>query len=401
MRRLEEFTRGIAELAVTVGANVQPDQIVVVSAEPGHLPLAREIARAAYDRGARFVEASVFDPLLKRVRVEHAKPDTLDFVPPWLGASVLAQGDAGAATVKITGPTQPGALDGLDPVLAGRDMLPMVAERRRVINDRSINWTLVPAPSAAWAAVAYPHLGPDEALVRLVEELTHICRLDEPDPAAAWKERMAHLAGVGERLTAHRFDAIRLRAPGTDVTIGLLPSSRWLTTAMSSRDGIDHLANLPTEELLTTPDPLRVDGVVSATRPLALAGATVEGLRVRFEGGRAVSIEADKNGEALQGYAARDAGAAFLGELALVDGQGRIGPLGTVFHETLLDENAATHLALGWGYVAPVEDPADHPRINTSQIHVDFMIGSDEMTVEGLTADGTAVMVLDRGVWRI
>jgi aminopeptidase len=398
---MEDFTKGIAELAVTVGANVQPGQIVVVSAEPGHLPLAREIARAAYDRGARFVDVSVFDPLLKRVRVQHAAPDTLDFVPPWLGGSVLAQGDAGAATVRITGPTRPGALDGLDPLSAGRDMLPMLAERRAVINDRSINWTLVPHPSPGWAAVAHPHLPPDAALTRLVDELSHICRLDEPDPAAAWRERMDMLAGVGERLTERRFDAIRLRGPGTDLTVGLLPSSRWLTTAMSTRDGVGHLANLPTEELLTTPDPERVDGVVTSSRPLALAGATVDGLRIRFEGGRAVSIEADRGADVLKGYTTRDPGAARLGELALVDGLGRIGPLGTVFHETLLDENAATHLAFGWGYLAPVADPGEHVRVNNSAIHVDFMIGSPEMTVEGLTRYGTAVPVLDRGDWRI
>jgi aminopeptidase len=141
--------------------------------------------------------------------------------------------------------------------------------------------------------------------------------------------------------------------------------------------------------------------VVTASRPLSLNGATVEGLRIRFEGGRATSIEADRGALALEGYAARDPGAARLGELALVDGAGRIGPQGTIYHETLLDENAATHLALGWGYLAPVADSGDHPRINVSAIHVDFMIGSDEMTVEGLTADGAAVMVLDRGVWRI
>lgn len=398
---MEDFTRGIAELAVTVGANVQPGQIVVVSAEPDHLPLAREIARAAYDRGARFVDVSVFDPLLKRVRVQHAEPETLAFVPPWLPSAVLAQGEAGAATVRITGPTRPGALDGLDPALAGRDMLPMLPERRTVINDRSINWTLVPHPSPGWAAVAHPELPPEDALARLVTELSHICRLDEPDPAAAWRERMTILAGVGERLTERHFDAIRLRGPGTDLTVGLLPSSRWLTTAMTNRDGVGHLANLPTEELLTTPDPERVDGVVTSSRPLTLAGATVDGMRIRFENGRAVSIEADRGADVLKGYTSRDPGAARLGELALVDGLGRIGPLGTVFHETLLDENAATHLAFGWGYLAPVADPGEHTRVNTSAIHVDFMIGSAEMTVEGLTGDGTAVPILGQGNWRI
>lgn len=395
------FTEQLADLAVTVGANVQPGQIVVVTAEPGHLPLAREIARAAYDRGARFVDLSVFDPLLKRVRLEHAEPDTLDFVPPWLGASALAHGDAGAATVRITGPTEPGALDGLDPVAAGRDALPMLAERRTVINDRSISWTLVPYPTAAWAGLTHPELAPDAALTQLVQELAHVCRLDEPDPAAAWRDRMTSLGEVGDRLTAHRFDAIRLRGPGTDLTVGLLPSSRWLTTAMRTRNGSPHLANLPTEELLTTPDPERVDGVVATSRPLVLGGAVIDGMRIRFRNGRAESIEADRGGAVMEGYTARDAGAARLGEIALVDGAGRIGPLGTVFHDTLLDENAATHLAFGWGYLAPVEDPRDVPRVNTSAIHVDFMIGSDELTVEGLTKAGTAVPVLDGGVWRI
>lgn len=395
------FTRRLAQLSVEVGANVGPGQILVVTAEPGHLPLAREIARLAYQRGARFVDLQVHDPLLKRIRVQHAVPATLDFVPPWLGGAVLAQGDAGAATVRITGPTEVGALDGLDPVLAGRDALPMVAERRTVINDRSINWTLIPWPSPAWAALAHPALPPPEALDLLRNEIAHVCRLDEPDPAAAWRSRMTVLAEMGERLTARRFRAMRLTGPGTDLIVGLLPSSRWHSTAMRTRGGVDHLANIPTEELLTTPDPERVDGTVSASRPLVVGGATVDGFRIRFENGRAVSVAAERGREVLEGYLRRDPGAARLGEIALVDGGGRVGPLGTVFHETLLDENAATHLAFGWGYTSPVEDPADLPRINTSAIHVDFMIGCAELVVEGVTSDGATVPVLDQGVWRI
>lgn len=396
-----EYTARLADLALAVGANVQAGQVVVVTAEPGHLPLAREIARAAYERGARFVDLALFDPLLKRMRLRHAAPDTLDFVPPWLGSAALAQGETGSATVRITGVTEPRALEGIDPVLAGRDALPMLPERRVVINGRSINWTLVPYPTPAWASLAHPRMEPADALDRLVRELAHACRLDEPDPAAAWRERMDALAAVGERLTARRFDAMRLRGPGTDLTVGLLPSSRWTTTAMRTRTGVAHQANLPTEELLTTPDPARVDGVVATSRPLVLGGATIEGMRVRFRSGRAESVEADRGAEVVRGYLARDDGAARLGEIALVDGLGRIGPLGTVFHDTLLDENAATHLAFGWGYTAPVEDPDDVARVNTSAIHVDFMIGCADTVVEGLEPDGTAVPVLDRGVWAL
>lgn len=401
MLSLEDLTRKLADVTVDVGANVQPDQTVVVTAEPGHLPLAREIARAAYERGARFVDLQIFDPLFKRARLEHAKPDTLDYLPPWLGSSMLAQGDTGAAAVRIVGPTEPAALDGIDPALIGRDGLPMIPERRVVINDRSINWTVVGYPNAAWAAVVHPELAPDAALAKLVQQFAHAARLDEPDPAAAWRERMAELAAVGQRLTERRFDAIRLRGPGTDLTVGLLPSSRWLSTAMCTRDGVDHLANLPSEELLTSPDPERVDGVVSTSRPLVVPGTVIDGLRIEFTGGRAAKIEATRGGPVFAGYAARDAGASRIGELALVDGAGRIGPLGTVFHETLLDENAATHLAIGWAYLTPIEDPADIPRANTSAVHLDFMIGSDEMTVEGLSRNGSATMVLDGGDWRI
>jgi len=165
--------------------------------------------------------------------------------------------------------------------------------------------------------------------------------------------------------------------------------------------GISHIANVPTEETFTAPDPQRVDGVVRATKPLVLGGTTIEGLRVRFEGGRAVSIEADTGGEVLDAMTKRDDGGTRLGELALVDGEGRIGPLDTVFYDTLLDENAASHIALGAAYEMSVSDDAGKERINRSDIHIDFMIGSPEMEVDGLTADGDAVPVLRNGAWQI
>jgi aminopeptidase len=247
----------------------------------------------------------------------------------------------------------------------------------------------------------YPELGREEAYAALWEAVAHICRLESDDPAAAWMERCATLKANALRLTERRFDALRLHGPGTDLTIGLLPSSHWAAGDLITVDGRRHSPNLPTEEVFTTPDPERVDGHVTATMPLELAGSVVSGIRVEFEGGRAIKIDADEGADALRAVASRDDGASRLGEIALVDNEGRIGPLETVFLDTLIDENAATHIALGDGYDHPVEDIADKARINKSVIHVDFMIGSAEIAVDGITPDGAVVPVLRDGAWQL
>jgi aminopeptidase len=248
----------------------------------------------------------------------------------------------------------------------------------------------------------HPDLPADEALARLEADVLHVLRLDEDDPIAAWRARADTLVGVASRLTERRLSAIRFRGPGTDLTVGLLASSKWLAARFETVGGIVHMPNLPTEEVFTTPDPERVDGDVTASKPLVLTdGTVVRGLRVRFEGGRAVSIEADEGGEVLRTVAGTDDGAARLGEVALVDAEGRIGALDTVFYDTLIDENAASHIALGRAYEMAVEDPADHPRANMSAIHVDFMIGSPEMRVDGIDADGGEVPVLHGGRWQL
>jgi aminopeptidase len=247
----------------------------------------------------------------------------------------------------------------------------------------------------------FPELDPGAALERLWRELAHICRLDEPDPVAAWKARFEQLIEVAGKLDGASLDALRFSGPGTDLRIGLLPGSRWLCAQFSTAEGIVHAPNLPTEEVFTTPDPLRVDGVVTATKPLFVAGALVTGLRVRFEGGKAVEIDADQGAETLRALSERDEGAARLGEVALVDREGRIGPLGTVFYDTLLDENAASHIALGQGFAFAVEGEADIERINRSEMHVDFMIGSGEVAVTGIRRDGSEVALLQDGAWQV
>ena len=211
---------------------------------------------------------------------------------------------------------------------------------------------------------------------------------------------MRAIVASAERLSERRFDAIHLRGPGTDLTVGLLPSHRWLGADFTTVDGLTHYPNLPTEEIFTTPDPERVDGHVSATMPLEVYGSFISGIEMTFEGGRATKVDADEGAEALRSIVAKE-GADRLGELALVDGEGRIGPLGTVFYETLLDENAASHIALGNAYTFPLEDEADRARANRSDLHVDFMIGSPEVDVDGITRDGATVPVLRGGAWQI
>ena len=400
MARIDTWTEKLAELAV-FGANVQPGQLVAVTSFIGKEELTRRVTRAAYKRGAKYVDVVYFDQWVKRERIELADEETLDYIPPWMSQRLLYLSDEHAARVSLSGPHAPSALDGLDPARAGRDLLPFLPEVGEVVNRMTTSWCIVPAPTRSWAEIVYPELGREEAYEALWEAVAHICRLESDDPAAAWMERCATLKANALRLTERRFDALRLHGPGTDLTIGLLPSADWAAGDLVTVDGRRHSPNLPTEEVFTTPDPERVDGHVTATMPLELAGSVVSGIRVEFEGGRAIKIDADEGADALRTVASRDDGACRLGEIALVDNEGRIGPLETVFLDTLIDENAATHIALGDGYDHPVEDLADKARINKSVIHVDFMIGSADMAVDGISRDGAVVPVLRDGAWQL
>jgi aminopeptidase len=396
----DERFKVLAELAVH-GANIQPGQVVGITTELGQEELVRAVAAAAYGRGALFVDAPYFDPWLKRERILHADPDTLDFVPPWLAARMATLGERADATITLAGVVAPDALEGVDPALSGRDRLPWVKERGHVVSERLINWTIVPCPHPAWAQLVFPELAPEDAYEKLWEQLWHVLRLDEPDPGAAWDERSDTLKRSAQLLTEQRFDALELEGPGTDLTIGLLPTSTWGGGGFVTRNGLPHLPNIPTEEVFTSPDPARTEGHVTATKPLVMRdGTIVRGLRVRFEGGRAVEVEADENAGAIRAQTEADEGAARLGEVALVDRRGRIGPLGTVFYDTLLDENSASHVAFGHGFAFAVGEE-DVSRVNDSGVHIDFMIGSPELEVTGVTRAGDRVPVLRDGDWRL
>jgi aminopeptidase len=389
-----------ADLIVNFGANVQEGQIVDLGSALGKEELTRAITASAYKCGAKFVDVYYWDPHLKRERVRHVADEALDFVPAWYGERTLQLGDERAAVISLSGPIEPRLFDDLDQERLGRDVFPRVKEWATVINERTVNWCVAPGPTAKWAELVYPELEPEAALDKLWQQVIHVCRLDEDDPVGAWRARGLALASVAERLTERRFDAIHLEGPGTDLTIGLLPTSEWNGGADETVDGIWHMSNLPTEEVFTTPDPERVEGVVRATMPLYTQGLIIEGLTVRFEGGHAVQIDAESGADALRALVEQNERGDRLGELALVDREGRIGPLETVFYDTLLDENATSHIALGSAYETGVGE-ADRQRINQSTIHVDFMVGSPEVDVTGITLEGERVPVLRDSTWQI
>jgi aminopeptidase len=401
MRDFADTTRRLAELAVGFGANVQPGQIVSVVSSIGQEELTRAVTRAAYEHGARYVDVLYFDPWVKRERIALAPEDSLDDVPPWMIERLEWISDQRAARINLTGPAAPHALDGLDPARAGRDLMPYLPNSGAVVNKRTTNWTVVPAPTLGWAREVFPEAADDEAYARLWDAVAHVCRLDDADPVAAWLTRMERLTSVAKRVSERRFDAIRLRGPGTDLTIGLFRSSFWHAADFETVDGLRHFPNLPSEEMFTTPDPTRVDGYVSTTLPKELYGSILDGMRLEFENGAVTGVEAERGEDALRSLVAKDEGASRLGELALVDGEGRIGPLGIVFVETLLDENAASHIALGNGLQFAVRDESERKRVNRSGIHVDLMIGRPELEVDGITDAGEHVPLLRGGAWQI
>jgi aminopeptidase len=397
---MEPPIQAFADLIVNFGANVQPGQIVDLATALGKEELTRAITASAYRRGAKFVDVVYWDPHVKKERVQHAADEVLDYIPPWYGERALQLGRERGATISLSGPTEPHLYDDLDPDRLGRDVFPRVKEYTTVVNERTVNWCVAPCPTLKWATLVYPQLEPQDALDKLWEQILHICRMDEAEPEAAWDERNKALRGAAERLTDRHFDAIHFEGPGTDLTIGLLATSGWIAGDEHTIDGIAHMANLPTEEVFSSPDPERVDGTVRATKPLYTQGRIIEGLAIRFESGRAVQIDADSGAETLRALVEQDEGGARLGEVALVDSEGRIGPLDTVFYDTLLDENAASHLALGSAYETAAGEE-DQQRLNRSSIHVDFMIGSPEVDVTGITTGGDGVPVLRNSVWQI
>lgn len=387
----------LAELAVVLGANVQPGQVVRVVAEVGHDDLVRAVADIAYRRGARFVDVDLVDPHVHRSRVLHASTDALTYVPDWPEARIRELDRAGGANIRIAAPAA-GLYDDLDPGKVNRAQPPLSRAWREV--EYRVNNTIIPGPTESWARLLRPHLSSAEARAALWDDVTVACRLAEPDPLAAWRERFAELRAVARELTALRLEAVRLHGPGTDLLVGLPPTARWEPPAHANQRGIEHVWNLPSEEVYTVPDRTRADGCARLTSPAVVGGRLVDGVTLSFRGGRVVSVSGFDGVDALRAYVARDPGTARLGELALVDGDSAVGSLRRTFGLILLDENRASHVALGFAFPALVE-PTDRHRINESGDHLDVTIGSDELDVTGIDAAGREHWLLRSGKWQL
>jgi aminopeptidase len=389
--RLERY----AELAVRVGANVQPGQEVFVHGLVEHADLVRALTRQAYRAGASYVNAVYSDQHVRRAMIELGPDEALTYSPEWMKS--LEEATAGNALLGTAGNPEPDLLADLDGDRVSRAIPLEVAEiRRRQHAARAFNWCAVGSPNEGWADQV---LGEPD-VERLWELVASCFRLDEADPVAAWREHLDRLDARAAAVTELRPDTLRYRGPGTDFTVGLLQTAHWGSARFETASGIEYVANMPTEEIFTTPDPSRAEGTLRSSMPLSLAGQLIRGLELTFEDGRIVRVEAETGAEIVRGQLERIENADRLGELALVTKESRVGQTGTLFYNTLFDENATCHVAYGFG-IANAFDGEPDERMNVANIHVDFMVGGPELEVDAVLADGTEVPLIRDEEWQL
>ncbi|MDQ6730140.1 MAG: aminopeptidase [Actinomycetota bacterium] len=385
----------LAELAVVVGANVQPGQVVQVTAEVEQIEVLRAVTDAAYRHGARFVDAQLRAPVLQRSLVINRPAQA--YVPTWADASTYGLDAAAGARIMLIGPSTPGLLDDLDPVLVDRAQPPRSRAWREV--EYRVNNTIIPGPHQAWAQSRYPQLTAGQALENLWQDIAIACRLDDEDPVANWRRRFADLSDRAHQLSAMGLDAIRLGGPGTDLLVGLLPGVQWAGPTNISERGVLHAWNLPSEEIYTSPDPARVNGHVRLTRPAVVGGTIVNDVTLRFVNGDVSEIAGGGGVDGLRAFASRDAGTRRVG--ALVDADSAVAHVDRPFGLGLLDENTAAHLALGFGF-PQLANKQTRARVNQSGDHLDLTIGSPDLQITGLDCFGGSERALMRdGRWAL
>jgi aminopeptidase len=389
--RLERY----AELAVRVGANVQPGQEVFVGALVEHADLARALVRQSYKAEASHVHLIYGDDHVRHAMIGLGPDSALTYSPAWEIA--LRKAEAGNASIGTTGRPEPQLLADLDGERIGRAIKTEIAEIvQSQHRDGSVNWCGIGAPNEGWAAQVFGE--PD--VERLWEKVAFCMRLDEPDPVEAWREHIARLDARAASVSELGADAIHYRGPGTDLTVGLLPTARWGSARFRTAGGIDYVANMPTEEVFTTPDSRRAAGTIRSSKPLSLNGQIILGLEFEFEDGRIVGVEAEQGADLIRSQIATNANADRLGELALVTKESRVGRSGTLFFDTLFDENATCHIAYGMGLAYAFDGPPDAGS-NVCNIHVDFMVGGPELEVDAVLADGSEVPLIRNEEWQL
>jgi aminopeptidase len=398
MGAIEDYAR----LVVRVGVDVRKGQDVYVSGDLEHADFLHAIAEDAYRAGARHVDIDFHDPWLRRALVAEGSDESLGWSPPWMVTRMEQAAATSAAVIHVSSGSDAEVYEGLDLGRLARARMPELEKAwLKAVTDRAVAWTIVAYPTERWAVETLGEPDVD----RLWTAVAHVMRLDEPDPAAAWRARLDELETRARSLTERRFDAIRYRGPGTELEVGLIEDSRWMAGRERTTEGQTHVANMPTEEVFTSPHRMRADGTVRATMPFGLRGGIVEGLELRLAGGEIVEARASRGEDIVRAEIALDDGARRLGELALVDVSSRVGETGLIFRNTLFDENAASHIAWGAGLAWTVDGiPADEHEaagLNDSQTHTDFMIGSPEVEIDGVERGGSTVPLLRDGVWHL
>ncbi|MBV8115792.1 MAG: aminopeptidase [Silvibacterium sp.] len=403
----------LAEVAIRVGLGLAPGQELVMTATLDTLPLVRRITEQAYKAGAKLVTTLLADEEAQLLRYRHAPNESFDYAAGWLYDGMANAFRSGAARLAVAG-GNPALLSQEDPEKVGRANRAVSKAYRpalELITRHDINWTIVAAATPAWAATVFPDLNPKDALVRLWDAIFAASRVDAPDPVAAWREHDAGLHRRADLLNAKRYSALHFKGPETDLgrtdlRVGLANDHLWLGGGMTAGNGLYCIPNMPTEEVFTTPHKDRTEGTVTSTKPLSHQGTMIEGIQVRFECGRVVEAKAARGQEVLQEMIATDDGAGRLGEVALVPYSSPIAQSGLLFSNTLFDENAACHIALGQAYSSCLKDGDKLSKealaklgANESLIHVDWMIGSGEMDVDGITAAGRAEPLMHKGEW--
>lgn len=410
----QELLKKYAEAIVRIGLNLRKGQRLIITnatsrgVPPAGRALVHEVTRAAYAAGARYVEAIWGDEEMQRIRLQHAPADSFDEYPKFHISGVLDMIQNGDALLSVYA-NDPDAYAGLDPERVAamqKSHLQNYSPISAAVSRNAVNWCVVASASPAWAAKVFPDLPAAQAEERLWEAIFDATRASRPDPIAAWQEHIQNLIKRAKYMQAKNYTALHYQAPGTDFTLGLPAGHRWIAARMPAENGVEFTANMPTEEIFTLPDRHRAQGTVSATFPLSYGGSLIEDFSLTFENGKIVKVSAKKNEAILQKLIETDEGSKRLGEVALVPASSPIAQRGHLFYNTLFDENASCHIAIGRAYrftLTGGEELSDEEFTaaggNLSLSHVDFMIGSPQMDIDGLTADGNREAVMRQGEW--
>jgi len=412
----QELLHKYAEAIVRVGLNLRAGQRLVIynainrGIPPAGRPLVHEVTKAAYAAGARYVEAIWGDEEMNRIRLQHAPVDSLDEYPKFHISGLMDMIENGDALLSISA-NDPDIYNGLDServVALQKANLENYKPISQNVSRNAINWCVVAAASPAWAAKMFPDLDQAQAEEKLWQAIFETTRAVHPDPVAAWNEHIKNLRKRADYLHAKKYSALHYKAPGTDFTLGLPRGHKWMSAQALAENGVVFTANMPTEEVFTLPDRHRAEGTVTATFPLSYGGSLIEEFSLTFENGRIVKVQANKNEAILQKLVDTDEGSTRLGEVALVPASSPISKRGHLFYNTLFDENASCHLAIGRAYrfsLTGGEELTEEEFIaaggNVSLNHVDFMIGSPQMDIDGILDDGRREPVMRQGEWAI